>query len=94
MQNAAVSRSDKSLVLASVHVNVGLPAVAKQTRRLFGSRGGAARQDALVTANIDVSSAEKTDFEALASHRLAKKQGGDGDARKSDTKPVGGMAIP
>ena len=51
-QDAALPSSEESFILASAQGNSGAPAVAKQTRRLFGSRGDAARQDVLVAADI------------------------------------------
>ena len=70
---------------------MGALAVARQIRRLLGSRSGAARQDVLVAADIDAASGEETDFEARAALRKAKKRGGakggeGGDARRSGNK--------
>ena len=55
---------------------------------------GAARQDVLVAADIDVSSEEKTDFEAwAASHRAIKgdekKREEDGDTGENTKKVTG-----
>ena len=60
-QNASPSKSEKSLELASFLGNVNLSRVAGQTRRLFGSCGGAARQDFLVAADEDLSSEVESD---------------------------------
>ena len=73
---------------------LGSHAVANQMRRLFGPRGGAARRDGSVAADIDVFSGAETDFEGWASYRFAKKTGAqntreDGDARASKKKVTG-----
>ena len=88
VKNATMSRYEKSLALAGVQGNLGFPGEAKQIRRLVGPRCGASRQDALVAADIDAFSEEKTDFEAWAAYRKIKKKSGrkrreHGDARKS-----------
>ena len=77
MQDVALSRSGKSRALTSAQGNLGLPAVAKQTRRLFGPCGGAVRQDVLAAAGWDAASGEGTDFEVWVAHRKAKKKGGE-----------------
>ena len=64
MQNAALSRFEKSLVTDGARGNFGFLAVAKRTRRLLVSRGGAARREVLVSADFDLSSEEETDSEA------------------------------
>ena len=51
MQNAALSRQDMSLVLASAQKRLDFMDVAATMRRLCGSRGGAARQDFLIAAD-------------------------------------------
>ena len=66
----------KSLVSASVQGNLGYPAAAKQTRRLFGPCSGAARQGVLVAAYMGAFSGEATDIEAWVADRKAKKTGG------------------
>ena len=75
IQNAALLRSGKSLALSSVMGNLGFPSVGKQMRRIFGYSGGAARQDVLAAADVDVSSDAETDFEAWAAYRTTKKKG-------------------
>ena len=45
MWDAAVSRDEQSLVFAGSQGAIAFAAVAKEMRRLFGSCGGAARQD-------------------------------------------------
>ena len=95
MQDAALSQSEESLVLAGAQGFRAFPAVAKQMCRLVGPRGSAARQDVLVAADFDVSSNGETDFEARLAHREAKKKSEgkkteDGDAKKSENEVKGG----
>lgn len=64
-------------------------------RRLPGPRGGAARRDVSVAADIDVASGRETDSEAWAAHRKAERKGDgrrteDGDERKSENEINGG----
>ena len=66
MQHAALSRSGKSLVSASPQCLLGFPTVARQMGRLFGPCGGAAEQDVLAAADVDVSSDDDADFETRA----------------------------
>ena len=72
-KNAFLPQSEKSLVLASAQGNLGVPAVARQMRRLFGPRGGAVRQDVLAATDADVSS-NGDDVAARATHREAEQQ--------------------
>ena len=76
MQNAASSRSGKSLALVSVQGILGFPAVATKMRRIFGPCGGAARQGVLVAAGMSGPSEAETEFETWVAHRKAKKKGG------------------
>ena len=69
MQNTALSRSGKSLALASAQGDLGFPAFARHVRRILGPRGSAARQDVLVAADTGMSSEEGTDLEACVAHR-------------------------
>ena len=89
MQNAALAKNERTLVLASVRSTLAFPEVSAHVRRLFGSRGQATRQDALVAADIDAAS-EAEDFEAWAAYRRAtraKKNGnGNGDTRKKEKR--------
>ena len=92
MQNAAFSRSEKSLELASVHGGSGFSAVARRMRRLPGPRGGAVRQVASATTDVDANS-DNDDFATWAPHSRAKtqKEGEDGDrgAKKEEKKREG-----
>ena len=55
MQDAAPSRLEKSLASASTQRSLIFEDVAMTMRRLFGSRGGAARQDILVEEDVEAS---------------------------------------
>ena len=61
MRNAALSRREKPLVLASVQGGLGCSDVAKQMRRLFGPGGVAARLDEPAAADADGSLASGKD---------------------------------
>ena len=52
--------------MASVQGNPGFPDGSTQMRRLLGPYGGAAHQDVLVVAHLDVSSVEENDIVARA----------------------------
>ena len=52
----------KSPVLASVQGDLGISAVARQMRRLFGQRGGFARQDVLATTDAGANSNNEGSF--------------------------------
>ena len=49
VDNTALSRQEKSLVLASCHKSLRFDDASASMRRLFGSRGSGGRQDALLT---------------------------------------------
>ena len=88
MQNASFTESEKSLVLAGIQGKIKFSASAKEMRRLFGSRGGAARQSVLVAAETDSSSKEGRERAAWSANRKAKKKKEfarrvDGNAKKS-----------
>ena len=78
MQNAAQSKSGKSLLLASVQGSLGIPIVAKQMRRLFEPCGGVAKQDVPAATDSDVDSDEKDlSYEARAEVRKAERARND-----------------
>ena len=70
-QNAALSRSGKSLACGRAQGNLGAPAAAEQMRRPCGPGGGAARPD-VPAADSGVSSDEGADFEVWAAYRKAE----------------------
>ena len=51
---------------------LGLPCSSETNARTFPPRGGAARQDVLAAADVDVSADDEVDFEARVVHRRAK----------------------
>ena len=84
MQNAALSKSEKSLTLASIQNTPPFPAAANQMRRLFAPRGDAARQDVLLAAELETAP-EEEDCAARAVYRKSdkgkqKEKGGDAKA--------------
>ena len=75
MQNSALSRTGKSLLLASVKVSLDVPIVARRMRRLSNPRGGPESQDVLTAMDWDMNSDEEdTSFEACAAFRKAKRR--------------------
>ena len=72
VQNASLSRSDKSMESASAQGNLEIPAAARQTRRLFGPIGGPVRRDVLAAMEIDANSSN-VDIAAMVAYRGAKK---------------------
>ena len=61
-------------MLASSQKNLRFVDVAANTRRLFGSRGGAARQDVLVTEDVDEPLGGDGNREACVANKKGKKQ--------------------
>ena len=95
MQNASLSRSGKSLVLASVQGRPGISAVARQVRRLFGLCGGVARRDVSAAADVGATSNEHADSAAWVTRRKAKEEGRKkkvevGGKKKGKVKVKGG----
>ena len=78
MRNAPPSQSEKALVFASAHGNLGNFAVARQMRRLFGPRGTAVRQQVLAATNVDVS-LDDDDVALWLARRKTKKLRADKD---------------
>ena len=74
-QDATLSGQEKSLELANAQGGLGFSDVAKQMRRVFGSRSRAARQDVLVAADVDASSVSDKDLQAWVVCGLAEMQG-------------------
>ena len=70
MQNAALNKNEKSLVLASLGNTLAFPQASAQMRRLFGHCGHASRQDVPVAEDLDTAS-EEEDFEAWMAYRKA-----------------------
>ena len=76
MSNAGVSRREKSLVIASCRRSLKFADASANMWRLFGSRGGGTRQDALFTEEAAESRASDEDMDDSADYRKAEKQGG------------------
>ena len=60
---------------ASSHKSLEFEEVAANARRLFGSRGGASRQDVLTAETADGPLENKKGQEACTSNKKAEKQG-------------------
>ena len=50
LQNASLSRADKSPILVTAHGSLGVGGIAQQMRHLLGPVGGSGRQDVLYVA--------------------------------------------
>ena len=98
MQNTSFTESEKSLVLAGIQGKIKFSASAEQMQRLFGARGGAARQNVLVAAETDSSLKEGGDRAAWSAYCTAKKKGiceeGARKCKKGKSKGMGdGQAL-
>ena len=74
MQNASLSRSEKSLALARVRGNYGIAAVVRQMWRPVGPCGRAARLDVLAAADVGATLNEEDDLAAWVAHGNAKQE--------------------
>ena len=87
MQNAALTKNEKTVALASIREILAFPEVSAQMRRLSGPREYASRQVVLVAADMDAVH-EEEDFEAWMAYRKATraKKGGksSGDNGKQE----------
>ena len=72
MQNAALPKYEKTMVLASLGNTLALPQASAQMRRLFGPRGYASRQYVLAAQDMDTVS-EEEDYEAWLAYWKAKR---------------------
>ena len=70
--DAALSKHEKIMVLASLRNALAFPQVSAQMRRLFGPRGYTSRQDVLAAQGMDTAS-EEEDFECWLAFRKAKR---------------------
>ena len=91
IQNAALSKNEKTLVPASLQNTLAFQAVSAQMRRLFGPRGYASRQDVLAAADMNTASKEE-DFETWMAYRKPKRaekdgKSGRGNGAKEKRKP-------
>ena len=72
VQNAALTKNEKTLALASSGNTLAFESVSAQMRRLFGPCDYASRQDVLAAADMDTVP-EDEDFEARMAYRKAKR---------------------
>ena len=75
MDNAALFRHEKSLVMKPCYKSLRPEDVSANVRRLFGSRESGSRQDALLTEEAAESRASDGDLDVLAAYRKAENQG-------------------
>ena len=73
-KNAALPRPEKPPALASTQKSLAFSDVATTICRLFGSCGGAARQDILVAKDVDEALGSDKDQEARATDSNTKKR--------------------
>ena len=87
MQNAPPPQQETTPLMARAQKGLHFLGVARATRRLIGSRGGAARQEAPVTAAVAESKGCDNDDKSRVAYRKARKTGkwartGGRDGRK------------
>ena len=76
MCSAALSRNEKSLLLAGVRRRLDFRNAAKQMRRFFDPCGRLARQDVLAAAGMAARPDEEDpSYQPWVAHREAKKKG-------------------
>ena len=74
MDAAALSRHEKSLVMAIAYKRLRFEDMSANMRRLSGSCGCGSRQATLLSGEATGSHASDRDLDVLAAHRKAKKQ--------------------
>ena len=75
MQNATLSRTEKSLLLASVQGALSLQAAVERMRRLFDPCGGAARRNVLAATDVFAPSEDgNLSYEEWVANRKAGKK--------------------
>ena len=89
MGDAALSRHEKTLVMASCRKSLRFKDASANMRRLLGSRGSESRQDALLSEEAAEPHASDEDMDILAAHRKAKKTRGDGEKEGGYPEGVG-----
>ena len=89
MQNAGLSKNEKTMVLASLRNTAASPNASPQVRRVFGPCGYASRQDVFAAQDMDTAS-EEGDFEAWIPFRRAERAKGDGGDQGKRDKSLGG----
>ena len=90
IQSAGPSRQEKSLALASSQGGLKFVDLEANRRRLFGSCGGAVRQDLPVTGAVDGSLGGYRDQEACVTNKKAQRQGAIQKTRDGASEGSGG----
>ena len=85
---AALSRHEKSLVMASCHRSLRFEDASANIRRPSGSRGSGSRQDALLTEEEADPHASEEDLDILMAYRKAEKQGAGKKKKEGPKKGV------
>ena len=89
MQNAALSKNEKTMALASLGDTLGFPQASAQIRRLSGLCEYASRQDVMVEQDMDTAT-EEEDFEVWIAYRKAKRATrGNGEPNRRAKTEVG-----
>ena len=86
VQNARLSKNEKSSVLDRIQGALARTAVAKQMRPLFGPCGSAVRRHVLVAVHVELSPEEKNVRAAWLAYRKAKKTENFARKEESDGK--------
>ena len=86
--DAALSRKGKSLVMASSHKSLKFDEASANMRRLFGSRGGSGRIDALITGEAVGPLGNDGDLGACLANKKAEEHGVG--QKKKDGVPIRG----
>ena len=96
MQPSSLSRSYITLASASIPGNLGVVAVTRQMRRLFGPFGGAVRQNVSAAADIGVNSSDDDYAEGslTVTPRKIKKKGRGSDSEKKSGGSERGRSDP
>ena len=75
MDNAALSRHEKSLVVASYYESLRFGYASANLRRLLGSRASGSRRDALLSEEAAEPRASNEDLDILSARGKPKEQG-------------------
>ena len=79
LRNAALSRREKSRIMAGCRKSLKFEDASANLRRLFGSRGSGSRQGALFAEETVEPRASDEVLGILAAYRKAKEKGGGGE---------------
>ena len=89
MDNAAFSRDETSLEMASCHKSLKFADASANLRGLYGSRGSGSRQDALFTEETVEPRPSDEDSDILAAYRKADKKGVGEKEKEGPRRMVG-----